>query len=138
MELIRINGFGLYGLTGAFIGRVALLPKSFPEFAVRMTFGCVFSFTLTLLAGPLLCGIFEANLGPPARCGTPLRGPRRGGRPGRETLQLRRVLSAAFGTAFPGSRRHQPHHRSRYPRAKPVRPIQLHTTLPLNSADNIV
>ena len=66
LELIRINGYGLYGLIGAMMGCVVLLPKSFPEFAVRMTCGFVFSFTLTPLAGPLLGGIVEANLGPRA------------------------------------------------------------------------
>jgi hypothetical protein len=64
--LICINSHGLYGLIGAFIGCVVLLPKSFLEFTVRMTCGFVFSFMLPTLAGPLLGGIVAANLGPRA------------------------------------------------------------------------
>jgi hypothetical protein len=45
------------------MGCVVLLPKSFHEFVVRITCGFVFSFTLTPLAGPLLGGIVEANVG---------------------------------------------------------------------------
>jgi MFS family permease len=66
MELFHINGYGVYGLIGAVMGCVVLPPKSFHEFMVRVSCGVVFSFTLTPLAGPLLGGIVEANLGPRA------------------------------------------------------------------------
>ncbi len=66
LDLFRINGYGLYGIVGALMGCAVLLPATFREFCVRVLCGFVFSFTLTPLAGPLLGGIVEKNIGPRA------------------------------------------------------------------------
>lgn len=62
-DLVRINGYGVYGGLGAAMGCVVLPPKTFREAVVRVLCGVVFSFTLTPLAGPLLGGIVEKNVG---------------------------------------------------------------------------
>lgn len=48
------------------MGCAVLPPKTFREAFVRILCGVVFSFTLTPLAGPLLGGIVEKNVGPRA------------------------------------------------------------------------